>query len=355
MHLSSHKNSSKEIFHIILGNQSADLDSIASSLTLTSHYLAKTGNIYAPVINIPRSDLALRKDVLYVLNFLKINPDKFLFSEDIPSLLAFAKQGSLRVTLVDHNQLAPGQEGFKDYVERIVDHHKDENIDYPSIKEKLISTDGSNSTLIGSIVAETCTPEMAYLLLAAILLDTGNLKNSKITTDEDIRIATLLAKKAGTLYSDNLYDVLFDLRHDAQHLSPDLLLKKDYKLYKEGEWLYGIASIPKGIFWGAENRMQWKDALVDTVEKQKIFMLGVLGYAENGHDKIFIACIPAIHEQEAFLENLKRNNGLKDELILKEYFPEECLLFFDLRIPLKRKHLQPLLQMTRIQHQDPKT
>ncbi len=348
--LKSNQNLPTEIFHIVLGNQSADMDSIASSIALAFYYAESKQGFYAPLINAPRAELELRKDVICVLETLKIDPEFLLYQEDLPFLQELAIQGKLRITLVDHNRLAPGQEDFQDCVERIIDHHKDEYIDYPLIKEKLIGVDGSNSTLIGKIVLsppETCTPEIAYLLLAAILLDTGNLKSSKIATDNDISIARILIGKTGNLYNTNMHDHLLELRNDVEHLSSDLLLKKDFKLYQEGPCLYGIASIPKGVLWEAENRMQWKKALADSLEKQKLFMLGALSFKRNGNDKIFIVYIPFMHHQEVFLKHLITFELLDEELMLSEYFPEDGLFFFNLKNPLKRKQLQPLLQMSR--------
>ncbi|MBA3603839.1 MAG: DHH family phosphoesterase [Parachlamydiaceae bacterium] len=349
-HLKTKQKLPTELIHIVLGNQSADMDSITSSIALAFYYAESKQGFYAPVINAPRAELSLRVDVLYVLETLKIDPEFLLYQEELPYLLTLAKQGNLRITLVDHNQLSPGQENFFDCVERIIDHHKDEHVDYPLIEEKLIGIDGSNSTLIGKIVlsstAETCTPEIAYLLLAAILLDTGNLKSSHVVTDNDTAIARILIEKAGNLYNTNLYDHLLELRHDVDHLSPDLLVKKDYKLYREGQCFYGIASIPKGVIWEAENRMQWKKALEDSLEKQKIFMLGALSFKRNGNDKIFIVYIPFLHHQEVFLQHLRTLEILDEELMLSEYFPDDGLFFFNLKHPLKRKQLQPLLQMS---------
>ena len=124
----------KEILHIVLGNQSGDMDSIASAIAFS--YANRSRGFYIPVINIPKEDLALRGDVLHVFKTLHIDPNFLFYKEDLNFLLSLAKQGYLRVTLVDHNRLSPDQESFKDYIEKIIDHHKEENNFYPLMKEE---------------------------------------------------------------------------------------------------------------------------------------------------------------------------------------------------------------------------
>ncbi len=336
----------KETIHVVLGNQSADMDSIVSAITLS--YANSKKGLYVPVLNIPRDDLSLRRDVLYVFETLKIDPNSFLYQEDLPFILNLAKQGFIRITLVDHNRLAPDQVALEKYVERIIDHHKEEKSLYPLMKEdeKLITTMGSNSTLVAEKILssnpDSISQDSAYLLLSAILLDTKDLKNEDVATEKDIAIGSLLKEKAGGYYKSTLFDVLYTSKNAAEHLTPDLALKKDYKLYKEGKLLYGIASIPKTIFWTAENRTQWKEVLVHSLEKQQIHLISALAF--DGTDRFFIVYIPTLPLQKAFQSHIEQTANLQDKLILKEYFPEEGLLFFKLKSQqLGRKQLQPLL------------
>lgn len=330
--------------HIVLGNQSADMDSIVSAITFA--YANAEKGCYIPIINIPRDELLLREDVLHVFEILKIDSHSLLYQEDLSFLQKLAKQGCVLVTLVDHNRLAPDQEIFAEYVERIIDHHKEEKIHYPLMKEseKLIATTGSNSTLIAEQVllnSDSCSPQTACLLLSAILLDTRNLNNKGVTSEKDIAIASVLKEKAEEYYSNAFYDDLIKMRNSVEHLTPDLLLKKDYKLYKEGKFHYGIASIPEGVSWIPENRAQWKEAFVQSLERQQIHLLSALAHDRN--NRIYIVYMPSLRLQESFLVHIQQIAILSDELILKLHFPEEGLFFFVLKKPLSRKQLQPLL------------
>lgn len=339
-----------ETIHMVLGNQSADMDSIASAIILS--YSKSYEGLYVPVINIPRDELPLRGDVLYVFETLKIDPASLLYQEDIPFLLKLADQGYARITLVDHNHLAPDQEVFDNFVEKVIDHHKDENISYPLMKnsEKLIGKVGSNSTLIAELILsaspEACSSQMAYFLLSAILLDTKDLNDNDVTTKKDIVIANLLKDKAGEYYDNTLFEVLMRSRNSIEHLTPSLLLKKDYKMYREGKLLYGIASIPKGVLWIPENREEWKEAFVQSLEKQQIHLLSALAYEED--ERVFIVYVPTLESQKAFIAHIRGIAALNDELVLKSYFPEEGFFFFKLMSPMTRKQLQPLLSFEKL-------
>lgn len=333
-----------ETVHIVIGNQSADMDSIMSAIAYS--YSNGYRGLYVPVINIPKEELPLRGDVEYVLKTIQIDPGTFLYQEDLPFLLKLANDGCLRVTLVDHNRLSPDQDFFKDYVEQIIDHHQDEKDCYPLLLEeqKKIVKIGSTSTLIAQMILEQkgqLSSQEAYVLLSAILLDTRNLTNQDVTTEEDRRIATLLKQKAGSYYTDSLFDQLVKNKYSVEHLTPNLLLKKDYKRYREGKLLYGIASIPRGINWIPSNRSEWKGAFEESLKKQQIHLLAAIAY--EGNETTFIVYIPKAALQEAFLMHIAQSKELDDELILKAYFPEEGLFFFTLKHPLTRKLLQPLL------------
>ncbi len=345
MEIKSKGNIRNKPIHIVLGNQSGDMDSISSAIALSYWGMKKI--FHLPVINILRDEMPLRGDVLKVFKTLKIDPHKLLYKEDLPFLLSLAEKKSLSLTLVDHNRLAPSQEDFKECVVKIVDHHHDENIDYPLLVEKHIKPVGSNSTLIAQMILsssiESCSPEVAHLLLSAILLDTENLLNKAVTTDEDITFANLLILKAAKYYDTTLFNRLLKSRNTVKYLTPDLLLKKDYKAYKEGELLYGIASIPQSVVWSSENRFEWKEAFAKFLKKTKISLLCAL--VCNKHERNFIVYIPSLQLQAVFLKHIKKTECLNDTLILKQHYPDEGLLFFALKTPLKRKQLQPLLKL----------
>lgn len=192
-----------EMVHVVLGNQSADMDSIVSSIAFAS--ANRELGLFVPLINIQHSELPLRRDVMHLFEMLQIDSSTLLYKEDLPLLQKLAEQECLRVTLVDHNQLAPNQEFLKKYVERIFDHRPDANDAYPLLIEKRIMPTKSNATLIAENLQQ-CSPEEALLLLSAILLDTKNLNN---VTEKDMAMAERLKELAG-VNVDALYATLFE-------------------------------------------------------------------------------------------------------------------------------------------------
>lgn len=333
----------KETIHLVLGNQSADMDSIASAIAL-AHAKSSQG-FYVPIINIPQEDLCLRADVLHVLATLNIDPLYLLYKKDLDFLQKLAQQGKVRITLVDHNHLTPDQEAFADCVEKIIDHHVEENCLYPLLdnKEKTIVKTGSNATLVTKeLLSEThLSSQDAYLLLSAILLDTGNLKNKDTTTKTDTEIASVLKELAGEYYQPGLFDLLIKKRNAVEHLSPELLLKRDYKSYKGGKLLYGIAGIPKSVLWTSENRSEWKGSLKQSLENQYLHFMSAM--AHDGSDRVWIVYIPDTRLEAAFLAHIHKTPELNEKLRLKSHFPKEGLSFFALKDQIARKQLQPLL------------
>ena len=139
--------------HIILGNQSADLDSIASTIALS----ISLGQAFAPVINVLKKDLYLRKDVLFLFKRLAIDLKHLYFLSDLPQFLSEAKLGKLRLILVDHNNLAYDQKEWAPFVDEIIDHHHDEQVHYPQLKSKTLAHVGSTATLVAEILKDRLT------------------------------------------------------------------------------------------------------------------------------------------------------------------------------------------------------
>lgn len=328
-----------EIPHLILGNQSGDLDSIACSLAL-AHAL---GENYSPILNFPSHELNLRKEALFLFDLLSINKKELLFEENLPSFLLEARKGILRVILVDHNRLKGGQEEWGAYVDQIIDHHVDEKIKYPHLVKanKLIDKVGSCATLITEIITQETflTKELACLLLAPILLDTSNLLDQAKVTIRDTDAAHFLKERAGDLYSENFYEELLKRKSDVAFLSPRSLLKKDLKIYQEEDFTYGIASFPEGVIWNAENVREWYVALTEFLVEKDLKFLLVLQWIGKEKAVLFYSPYPEIRMK---LLSQKFSN----ELFKPEVIPVHSnTLLLKLREPLARKSLQPLLHL----------
>ena len=96
---------------LVMGNEAADLDSMASAIAYAYHLSAlEKGKTVIPVMPIPREDFRLRTEAAYVFKQAGIDLDNLLFSDDtdLLSLLARAKG----LVLVDHNKLSDAYSQF---------------------------------------------------------------------------------------------------------------------------------------------------------------------------------------------------------------------------------------------------
>jgi len=72
--------SSEAPVRLVLGNMSADMDSVVGSLGLAYYLSLKTGNIWTPVINCRSDQLRLKVEIWsHVVESCGISPDELIF------------------------------------------------------------------------------------------------------------------------------------------------------------------------------------------------------------------------------------------------------------------------------------
>lgn len=274
-----------EKIHFVMGNESADLDSIVSAiayahlLNFENHSLSH--QLYLPLLNLHRKEFFLRKDILYLFQLLNISLEDLLFLDDVP-LNPLLSADKLRMTLVDHNILNPRQEFLSAAIERIIDHHKDKGTRYPLMlsENKLIAAVGSTSTLIAekffSNKSFLISSQLALFLLAPILVDTSNLQSTEKTTLRDLLAAETLSSLAVEIFPANFYNKLSAAKHDVTGLTPEMLLRKDFKEYLDGNLLYGISSFPTTVRWGEEDIPLISPILKEYAKDRKLSLLFVM-------------------------------------------------------------------------------
>ncbi|KAI9501512.1 hypothetical protein BX070DRAFT_37123 [Coemansia spiralis] len=271
---------------LVLGNESADLDSLVSSLTLAYVLSAKPdppGHV-VPIMNTNRSDMILRQDCDLLLRTTlnaeggRMEDLTFLDDIDLNMLVQKYKDG-LNVWLVDHNAPASRQMVLEPFVRGVVDHHLDEGKCPDAMKE--IEVVGSCTSLVAAKVKELGNPidsPLAKMLLSPILMDTVNISSkAQKATDKDTECVSWLVPlvewedppaTASTANDDEddapvfvdlstalqvrsteeLYRTLDKLKGSVSHLATRDLLRKDYKQWKVAdkkgkEWVVGISSI----------------------------------------------------------------------------------------------------------------
>lgn len=229
---------------IILGNQGADLDSIASALVLAWH-LSDDQPEKAPValITLPRYKLRLRPEVIFAFTQAGISPNDLLFRDDVN--LENLLQQSAELVLVDHNNVDPTLDSSKHPVTAIIDHHHDEGL-FPDAFPRIIEEVGSTATLIAELIFTkkgTMETSPALLLLGAILLDTANLSDKAgRSTARDQQIVDKLLLSSG-VERGAFFNKLQRSRHDLAGLSTTELLDWDYKEWASPAGRYGISTV----------------------------------------------------------------------------------------------------------------
>ncbi|MBU1641070.1 MAG: DHH family phosphoesterase [Proteobacteria bacterium] len=229
---------------IVLGNQGADLDSIASALVLAWH-LATQQPKKTPVavIAIPRHELNLRPEALFILAECGINPEDLLFSDDV-DLDELLRQGA-ELVLVDHNSLNPSFITAEPGVASIFDHHHDAG-EFLNAEPRLIDKVGSTATLVAEFVLQDkgeITANGALLLSGALLLDTVNLSaKAGRSTGRDKEMAIKLLGICGR-DQDTFFHTLQKAQDDLSGLTSKDLLARDYKEWQSPFGPYGISTV----------------------------------------------------------------------------------------------------------------
>lgn len=275
----------KGTLNLVIGNESADLDSVVSSIVLAyvrSNFTEakKQDSLYAPLICIDREEVKARFELLYLFEKLDIDYKNLVFLDDIKlDKLSSTLQSQLKVALVDHNVPAKRIGFISNHVDEIIDHHEDKTQSaYPAevlsaFKAKKITTMGSCSTLIwndikqwyneGSLSTSEKNYEIPILLLSALMIDTFNFdektKGSRWldqdwTAREDMVQAINAAKWADLpkewkkeqdfdplRFFYSLNDVKYDLKLNLQ-LGLEGLLIKDYKVFDYQGALVGYST-----------------------------------------------------------------------------------------------------------------
>ncbi|GAB1607554.1 protein prune homolog 2-like isoform X1 [Argonauta hians] len=249
-HLSNYKT-----VHVVLGNESADPDSVISSL-VEAYYLnqADQGDddvVVIPVVNIKRRDVRLRRVLGHVLKQQGIRCEVLLYRDDV-DLHQLHFQHKLKLTLVDNNVLPLKDHALEDCVVSVIDHRPRERPESSDCKT-CIEPVGSCCTLIAHQIFHSpfvtiIDDKVAALLFSVIIVDTMNMnKEAKIGTDKDEemlrRLETILP---GWNRADTL-EQIYSIKHDTSGFSSLDLLEMDLKVISDNDINIAMSSISKPI------------------------------------------------------------------------------------------------------------
>ncbi|KZF20321.1 DHH phosphoesterase [Xylona heveae TC161] len=166
----------KDKVTLVVGNESADLDSLTASLLYayvrsTSPPSSAFTPLYIPLTNLPASSLRLRPEFSALLPHANLTPSQLITLDDLPPLSKISEAlppENTRWILVDHNALQ-GQLGaiYSRQVAGVIDHHAEENaVPQETGGEPRIVTKAGSCT---SLVTEYCAD--AWESLASLAPD----------------------------------------------------------------------------------------------------------------------------------------------------------------------------------------
>lgn len=261
--------------------------------------------------------MSLRPENLLVLKNTSIPLTSLLHASQLPvPTTELASQG-VTFALVDHNKLLPPFGHGK--VDAIIDHHEDENAHTDALIREITIPTGSCASLVvkhfqpqweaAMSRGSPLPPELATLLLSAIVIDTGGLKPGGKATAVDYDAAAFLYSistvaaaqggEAGTFLATSdgahrgrlppslnvLADTLQEAKSNVSSLSTHELLIRDYKEY---EWptqsrhfptlKVGLSTVPLGLKpWIAKESEGWETLMADTEQYMQQGTLDIEG------------------------------------------------------------------------------
>ncbi len=345
-YLSAAKAEKNNAITVIIGNEAADLDSMASSITFG--YLLSLQDVegVVPVMPIARADFKLRTEAVYVFEEAGINLEDVVFFDEV-DFEGLMYDGT-ELVLVDHNRLSPVIDGYFPNVVAVLDHHKDEGL-YQEAMVRVIEPVGSTATLIAmefdkaGIAVEK---DVAVLLGGTILLDTVNLDPAAgRVTDSDIRVAEKILPLC-PIPQEEFFTNIQQEKFSTAGLSTNDLLRKDYKEFQFEAVRCGIGSALLPVSQWQEMDDNLMAGFANYAAKNELgVLLSMNAYTNPDFNRdLVIYCV----DKEGHDRLLEYLHGAGLELSVIEY-PEAqegvgCISFYRQgNLALSRKKLQPLL------------
>ncbi|KAI5953676.1 PPX1 [Candida jiufengensis] len=297
-------------YTFVTGNQSADVDSVISSITYAylTHNLKTPQQYIIPLINVPKADLKLRRDIIRVLEtYHNITEDLLYFVEDFDNFISESINSKVlqktELSLVDHNGLQ-GVEINKSYDEGylkvvgIIDHHADEG-KFLNASPRIIRSCGSNSSLVFQYFYNlkqnneqfwVDNKDVIELLIAPLLIDTSNMTQKVEEPDLEVFdiykkilsvtksqiIASQIPTQSNTNQVDLFYKEIKKAKKDLSGFAFIDILRKDYKQFKflKGDNI-GFSSIGKPLKWVVESytKEEILKTLSDSLKLNRIDLL----------------------------------------------------------------------------------
>ncbi|CAG9828888.1 unnamed protein product [Diabrotica balteata] len=145
--------------HIVLGNESCDIDSSVSAVLIANYYntfrpdFIPADALVVPVQNVSKEGFLYRNDVCYLYNEIELPLDVLVYRDQI-NFEDLVKTKKVTATLVDHHVLTEKDKILEEAVIQVLDHRpKDPHCcwDYSRVKVRIDNV-GSCCTLVADTI-----------------------------------------------------------------------------------------------------------------------------------------------------------------------------------------------------------
>lgn len=323
----------------VIGNESADLDSIACALLYGYIYsntseARQADKCIVPVTNIPASELRLRPELGALLKHVDIRPGDLITLDDLGPLQESLPASKTEWTLVDHNVfLSDLGEHYSYRVTGVIDHHEDEGKVSTDASPRIIEKAGSCCSLVTNHCREAwdaisqsssqISPQLAKLALGPILIDTVNLTADFKVTPHDIKAVEYLEAIIDNTSSNNIFDrnAFFEelnaAKSDVSALTLEEILRKDYKQWTERELVLGISASVRSIEYLRTKEDRAMDEMFEFARERKCDVYAVMT-AHNDEGDFARELLLMVCSEEGKLAVEKFVDTSADELKLRE-------------------------------------
>ena len=273
----------------VIGHKSPDSDTVCSAIAY-ANLLNLLGYEAEAVITQP-----VNHETAYILKQAGVATPEVLYDASGENIF-----------LVDHSEYAQAVEGMEDaHIVGIIDHH---GVGSVSTGNQVVYEGrpiGSTATIVwldylnyGLEIDETT----AFLMLGAVLSDTGNLTGGT-TTDADREAVKELAELAGVSDVEGLFAALHKESLSYEGMSNAEILFSDYKEYEASGIRFGIGIVNAIDDEAAKELSQrMKEVLPEGYETRDVdLMYASVGIRENGQKIDYV--IPCDERSESILKN----------------------------------------------------
>lgn len=348
------------VLRVVCGNEAADYDSVICALTYAfCSYQKDPENPLVPIINIPRADLPLRRDVLRSLNRLNVTEDLLFFNEEFKSYKSLCR--TVNAILVDHNEVEVDSRPLINKVVGIIDHHKDQKL-YLEVQPRIIQTTGSCSSLVfnywcDALIKAGPNPvkEVAMLSMGAALLDTSNFKYKVELPDLNAlkRYESILS----SVKREEYYIQLKNDKDDLEGMQIKDIFKKDYKefTFEQGseKIKVGIASVGKQLDWLIKqcgNLENYNSQCIEAQKEREVDIFVVMTAWQDVDDSFrreILVVSPAKNRSKRIIDKISPELKLECPDQLRATNVDYNTYYFDafkqLNVLASRKQVVPLL------------